>query len=123
MARMRVRERQPLRDTQIPTKEPGVQGASTFLAAHVSRRSHDPRVHATFHPPVMRLIVRLAAVASLALAPCALLAQAAPARAPITAQEIVQRYVAARGGREKLQAIRTLVFRGPLRPNGRPGRR
>ena len=40
----------------------------------------------------------------------------------ITAQEIVQRYVAARGGLEKLRAIRTLVFRGPPRPNGRPGR-
>ena len=42
--------------------------------------------------------------------------------APLTAPEIVQRYVEARGGLEKLRAIRTLVFKGPPRPNGRPGR-
>ena len=41
---------------------------------------------------------------------------------PITAQQIVQRYVAARGGLDKLRAIRTLAFRGPPRPNGKPGR-
>jgi hypothetical protein len=41
---------------------------------------------------------------------------------PITAQQIVQRYLAARGGLEKLRAIRTLAFRGPPRPNGKPGR-
>jgi hypothetical protein len=39
-----------------------------------------------------------------------------------TAQEIVRRYVAARGGLERIRAIRTLVFKGPPRPNGRPGR-
>jgi hypothetical protein len=39
-----------------------------------------------------------------------------------TAQEIVRRYIAARGGLEKLRAIRTLVYEGPPRPNGRPGR-
>lgn len=39
-----------------------------------------------------------------------------------TAQEIVRRYIAARGGLEKLRAIRTLVLKGPPRPNGRPGR-
>jgi hypothetical protein len=50
------------------------------------------------------------------------LATATPAKSPITAQEIVQRYVAARGGLEKIRAIRTLVFQGPPRPNGRPGR-
>jgi hypothetical protein len=49
-------------------------------------------------------------------------AQPAAAQAPITAQEIVQRYIAARGGLGKIRAIRTLVFRGPPRPNGRPGR-
>ena len=49
-------------------------------------------------------------------------AQTSPGVAPPTAQEIVQRYVAARGGLEKLRAIRTLVFKGPPRPNGRPGR-
>jgi hypothetical protein len=42
--------------------------------------------------------------------------------APPTAQEIVRRYVDARGGLEKLRAIRTLVFKGPPRANGRPGR-
>jgi hypothetical protein len=42
--------------------------------------------------------------------------------APITAQEIVQRYIDARGGLEKLRAIRTLVLRGAARPNGKPGR-
>ena len=42
--------------------------------------------------------------------------------APITAQEIVRRYVAARGGLDKLRAVRTLVLRGPPRPNGKPGR-
>ena len=41
---------------------------------------------------------------------------------PPTAQEIVRRYIDARGGLEKLRAIRTLVFKGPPRPNGRPGR-
>jgi hypothetical protein len=46
----------------------------------------------------------------------------APATAPVTAQEIVQRYITARGGLEKLRAIRTLVFTGAPRPNGRPGR-
>ena len=70
----------------------------------------------------MRLSSSLAAAASLALAPVVLVAQSAAAPAPITAQEIVQRYVAARGGLDKLRAIRTLVFRGPPRPNGRPGR-
>ena len=50
-------------------------------------------------------------------------ALAQPARPPaITAPEIVQRYLAARGGLEKLRAIRTLVMRGPPRPNGKPGR-
>ena len=44
-----------------------------------------------------------------------------PGAAP-TAQEIVRRYIDARGGLEKLRAIRTLVFKGPPRPNGRPGR-
>jgi hypothetical protein len=46
-----------------------------------------------------------------------------PAPAPLTAQQIVERYIAARGGLEKIRAIRTLVLRGPPRPNGRPGRR
>jgi hypothetical protein len=71
----------------------------------------------------MRSIVHLTAIAGLALAPSVLRSQAAPAPAPISAPEIVQRYIAARGGLEKMRAIRTLVFRGPPRPNGRPGRR
>jgi hypothetical protein len=71
----------------------------------------------------MRLSSRLAIATSLVLAPTVVIAQAAAKPAPITAQEIVQRYIAARGGLEKLRAIRTLVLRGPPRPNGRPGRR
>jgi hypothetical protein len=63
---------------------------------------------------------------SLTLAPITLFAQSATPSdtrpAPITASEVVQRYVAARGGLDKRRAIRTLVFRGPPRPNGRPGR-
>jgi hypothetical protein len=51
-----------------------------------------------------------------------LLAQTPPRGAPPTAQEIVRHYVDARGGLEKLRAIRTLVFKGPPRANGRPGR-
>jgi hypothetical protein len=42
--------------------------------------------------------------------------------APVTARAIVQRYIDARGGMEKMRAIRTLVFRGPPRTDGRPGR-
>jgi len=34
----------------------------------------------------------------------------------------VQRYIAARGGIEKIQAVRSLILRGPRRPDGRPGR-
>jgi hypothetical protein len=61
----------------------------------------------------------LAALAAFATTP----ALAQPARPlAITAQEIVQRYIAARGGLEKMRAIRTLAFRGPPRPNGKPGR-
>src|SRR4051812_28777090 len=70
----------------------------------------------------MRLSLHIATAASLVLAPAILIAQPAAKPAPITAQEIVQHYVAARGGLEKLRAIRTLVLRGPPRPNGRPGR-
>jgi hypothetical protein len=40
----------------------------------------------------------------------------------MTAQEIVRRYAEARGGLEKIRAIRSLVLKGPPRPNGRPGR-
>jgi hypothetical protein len=72
---------------------------------------------------VMRLSPCLALATSFVLAPDILLAQPAATTAPITAQEVVSRYIAARGGLEKLRAIRTLVFRGPPRPNGRPGRR
>ena len=54
----------------------------------------------------------LSLAASLALVPSALLAQAVAPSTPITAQQIVQRYIAARGGLEKLRAIRTLVYRG-----------
>ena len=70
----------------------------------------------------MRISSCLTLAACLALAPVVVVAQSAGTAAPITAQEIVQRYVAARGGLDKLRAIRTLVFRGPPRANGRPGR-
>jgi len=69
-----------------------------------------------------RLPPSLAIAASLCLAPVGLTAQAAASSTPISAQEIGQRYIVARGGLEKGRAIRTLVFRGPPRPNGRPGR-
>jgi len=67
----------------------------------------------------MRLFPHLAIATSLVLAPISLTAQPAA----LTAQDIVSRYIAARGGLEKLRAIRTLVFRGPPRPNGKLGRR
>jgi hypothetical protein len=75
----------------------------------------------------MRLLSRLAAATSCVLVPTFAVAQPGVAQpvatsAPITAQEIVQRYVAARGGLDKLRAVRTLVLRGPPRPNGKPGR-
>jgi hypothetical protein len=67
----------------------------------------------------LRRHVAVALLATFAASP----ALAQPARPPaITAQEIVQHYIAARGGLEKMRAIRTLVFRGPPRPNGKPGR-
>ncbi len=48
----------------------------------------------------------------------------APAVAPAatTLREIVDSNVAARGGLEKIRGVRTLILRGPPRPNGRPGR-
>ncbi len=49
-------------------------------------------------------------------------AQAVAASGSITAQEIIQHYIAVRGGLERLRAIRTLLLRGPARPDGRPGR-
>jgi hypothetical protein len=65
--------------------------------------------------------VAIAAIATVVASPSPALAQ--PAR-PVatTAQEVIQHYIDARGGLEKLRAIRTLVFRGPPRPNGKPGR-
>ena len=39
-------------------------------------------------------------------------------RKPLTADEIVARYVAARGGYEKLKAIRTVVYRGTYHEPG-----
>ena len=52
------------------------------------------------------------------------LARSLPAQAPdvLTAQEIVQRYIAARGGIESIRSVRTLILRGPPRPDGRPDR-
>ncbi len=70
----------------------------------------------------MRTLRRRASVVALAII-VASPAAAQTGRPPTTtARDIVQRYIAARGGLEKLHAIRTLVFRGPPRPNGKPGR-
>src|SRR5258705_13169251 len=81
------------------------------------------RQTAVHHPrPHMRALIHSAALVALAtLITSPAVAQAARPAA-ITAPEIVQRYIAARGGLEKMRAIRTLAFRGPLRPNGKPGR-
>src|SRR5258708_2330212 len=38
------------------------------------------------------------------------------------ARAIVDKYLAARGGLEKIRAVRSLIYHGPPRPNGRPGR-
>ena len=46
----------------------------------------------------------------------------APRTAPPTVQEIIARYVAARGGLERIRSVRTLILHGPPRPDGRPGR-
>ena len=71
----------------------------------------------------MRRFLRRALAGALAMSiPYSASAQTPVAANRITAQQIVQRYVDARGGLEKIRAIRTLVFRGPPRPNGKPGR-
>lgn len=46
----------------------------------------------------------------------------APRHDPPTVQEIVTRYIAARGGLERIRSVRNLILRGPRRPDGRPGR-
>jgi hypothetical protein len=71
----------------------------------------------------MRRFPRFLIVLGLLLAPALLVSQSTAAATSLTARDIVQRYIAARGGLEKLRGIRTLVLRGPPRPNGRPGRR
>jgi hypothetical protein len=73
---------------------------------------------------IARFYLRRALLALALLLPRTIVAQTTvPAAAPITAREIVQRYIDARGGLDKIRAIRTLVFQGPNRPNGKPGRR
>jgi hypothetical protein len=37
-------------------------------------------------------------------------------------KEIAERYVAARGGMDRILSVRTLILRGPARADGRPGR-
>lgn len=59
------------------------------------------------------------AMFSLALAGPAVLAQ--PPAAGLTADQIVEKYVAARGGREKLAAIQTLMVTGRLHVGAEPG--
>jgi hypothetical protein len=49
-------------------------------------------------------------------------AAAAGQAPPPSVGEIVERYISARGGRDRIQAVRTLILRGPPRPDGRPGR-
>ena len=71
----------------------------------------------------MRSLAIALLAAPLVLGVRPVLAQTSPRSTPSpTAQEIVRRYLEARGGLEKLRAIRTLVFKGPPRANGRPGR-
>jgi len=71
----------------------------------------------------MRSLRHRAVLALLATSIATIPAAAQGSRPPaITAQEIVERYISARGGLEKIRAIRTLVMRGPPRPNGKPGR-
>ncbi|NOT08525.1 MAG: tetratricopeptide repeat protein [Gemmatimonadales bacterium] len=49
--------------------------------------------------------------------------QRGPSGAPFPSARVVDdRYITARGGLEKIRAVRTMVLRGPPRPNGRPGR-
>jgi hypothetical protein len=69
----------------------------------------------------MQLRRALVCISLLLVVPPRAAAQIAQPDRP-TAEEIVRRYVAARGGLERIRAIRTLVFKGPPRPNGRPGR-
>jgi hypothetical protein len=70
----------------------------------------------------MRPIALALLAAPLVLGVRPVLAQTPSSGAAPTAQEIVRRYIDARGGLEKLRAIRTLAFKGPPRANGRPGR-
>jgi hypothetical protein len=41
---------------------------------------------------------------------------------PTDVDEIVDRYIVARGGLDRIRSVRTLILRGPTRPDGRPGR-
>jgi hypothetical protein len=63
-------------------------------------------------------MVRIVVVLSLVLVP------PLPAQVPATpsSAEIVNRYIAARGGLEAIRSVRSLVLRGAPRPDGRPGR-
>ena len=61
-------------------------------------------------------------VTVLLLALMAFGAAGAASNPPITAQQIAERSIAARGGIEKLKAVRSLLYRGAPRPGGRPGR-
>ena len=52
-----------------------------------------------------------------------LVAGSPPAQpAPPTVPEIIARYIAARGGLDRIRSVRTLILHGPPRPDGRPGR-
>lgn len=44
------------------------------------------------------------------------------AQTPPDVHEIVDRYIEARGGLERIRSVRTLILRGPPREDGRPGR-
>jgi hypothetical protein len=66
--------------------------------------------------PMRRVLVLLAFVL-----PPSVLAQV-PASVTPDPEEIVERYIAARGGLENIRSVRTLILRGPPRPDGRPGR-
>ena len=52
----------------------------------------------------------------------AVIVVAQPRSSEPTVRQIVERYITARGGLEKIKAVRTLILRGPSRPGGKPSR-
>jgi tetratricopeptide repeat protein len=64
-------------------------------------------------------------VVAIALLGVAALLRGAPlaaSPADSTLAEIASRYIAARGGMEAIRSVRSIIYHGPERPDGRPGR-